>query len=116
MQVYAEGLAAMPRPFGFALIVLTAVIVVFGLTKNILPDTFRAFFGMGIVVAFLLLAIALGTDAILHPRRYMNARLRSGGEMLREWNDISIRIFGCIFAGASVWMLYEVVLKPLFNH
>jgi hypothetical protein len=37
--------------------VIAAVVVVFGLTKNHLNDTVRAFFGMGIVFAFLLLVI-----------------------------------------------------------
>jgi hypothetical protein len=80
MRVYAEGLTAVPRPLGIAAMVLTAVAVVFGLTKKSLP--FRAVLGIGIIVAFLLLAIAFGVDAFLHPRRYMNARLWSEGEML----------------------------------
>ena len=105
----------MPRPFGIAIMVLTAGVVVFGLTKNRLNESFRAALGIGIIVALLLLVIAIGVDAILHPRRYLNARLRSGGEMLRECNDISMRTFGCIFAGAAAWMLYEAVLKPLIN-
>jgi hypothetical protein len=102
----------MPRPFSIAVVVLTALAVAFGVTKNHLGQSLRAILGVGIVVAFLLIAIAIGVDAILHPRRYMNARLRSGGEMLREWNDISMRIFGCIFAGAAAWMLYEGVVRP----
>lgn len=88
----------MPRPIGIALLVLTAMTVIFGFTKSRMNESLRTAFGMGIVVAFLLLAIAMGVDAVFHPRRYMNARLRFGGEMLKEWNDVSMRIFGFIFA------------------
>jgi hypothetical protein len=29
---------------------------------------------------------------IFRPRRHMNAYLRRGGEMLREWNELQIRM------------------------
>jgi len=45
----------------------------------------------GLIFLFLLSAIALGLDTIVHPRRHMNAYWRSGGEMLRELRETQQR-------------------------
>jgi hypothetical protein len=58
--------------------------------------------GMPIVALILIIFVVVGIDAIIHPTRYMRSSyLRSGGEMLREWNKTGIQFFGLILGGVS---------------
>ena len=65
--------------------------------------------GVPIAILILLVFVGVGVDTILRPKRHMNAYLRRGGEMLREWNELGVQLGGLVFAGASCWMLYELV-------
>ncbi len=58
------------------------------------------------VLIFLLGMVAVGVDMIFHPRRHMNGYLRSGGEMLREWNELQIRILGLVIVCGGSWVVY----------
>ena len=69
----------------------------------------RERFGVPVAILMLLGFAAFGVDAIIRPRRHMNGYLRRGGDMLREWNELQVQLFGLLFSGASVWMLYELV-------
>jgi hypothetical protein len=62
---------------------------------------------VGILV--LLAFIAIGIDAVIHPKRHMNSYLRRGGDMLREWNEVQVQLIGLVFTCASGWMLCELV-------
>ena len=66
-------------------------------------------FGVPVLVGVLLVFIGAGIHAVIRPKRHMNAYLRRGGEMLREFNEITVQMFGVVFASASAWMLYHVV-------
>ena len=65
--------------------------------------------GVPLVILVLLVLLGVGIDAMIHPRRHMNRYLRSGGEMLREWNETGVQLVGLLFSCASGWMLYELV-------
>jgi len=57
----------------------------------------------------LLLPGAIGIDMVIRPRRHMNAYLRRGGEMLREWNELQVRLLGLLFSCGAVWILYRIL-------
>lgn len=65
--------------------------------------------GVPIAILMLLVFVIVGIDAIIHPRRHMNSYTRSGGEMLRDWNEMGIQFAGLIFSCGSGWMLYKLV-------
>jgi len=65
--------------------------------------------GVPLAVLILLIFVGVGIDAIIHPRRHMNSYLRSGGEMLREWNETGVQFAGLVFSCGAGWMLYELV-------
>ena len=65
--------------------------------------------GAPLVILVLIIFVGVGIDAIIHPSRHMNGYLHSGGEMLREWNQIHVQFAGLIFSCGSGWMLYELV-------
>jgi hypothetical protein len=65
--------------------------------------------GVPLVILVLLFFIGIGIDTIIHPRRHMNFYLRSGGEMLRAWNEAGVQVAGLVFSCASGWMLFELV-------
>ena len=67
--------------------------------------------GPPIGVLVLLLFIGVGIDAVIHPKRYMNSYLRSGGEMLRDLHEMSTQFVGFVFSCVSAWMLYELVVS-----
>jgi hypothetical protein len=69
----------------------------------------REYAGVLAVILFLLAFFAFGIDLIVHPRRHMNAHLRRGGEMLREWNELQMQLCGLGFCCASAWMLYKLI-------
>jgi hypothetical protein len=71
--------------------------------------TLREAVGVPIAVLCLMVFLGMGIDAILHPRRYMHGVLRSGGDLLREWNELGMQAFGLVLAGAAGWMLYALV-------
>jgi hypothetical protein len=66
-------------------------------------------FGVFVGIVVLLFFFGVGIDMIIHPRRHMNSYSRSGGEMLREWNETCTQVAGLIFSCVSGWMLYELV-------
>jgi len=39
----------------------------------------------------------------------MNANLRRGGEMLREWSELQMQFLGVLFTSAAGWILYRIV-------
>ena len=59
-------------------------------------------------VVLFLFFFGVGVDAVIRPRRHMNAYLRSGGEMLRELNEIGVQFSGLAFSCFSGWVLYEL--------
>ncbi len=65
--------------------------------------------GLPIGILVLLVFVAFGIDAIVHPKRHMNGYLRRGGDMVRELNEVQVQLCGFVFACASVWILYELV-------
>jgi hypothetical protein len=60
-------------------------------------------------VLLLVCFIGFGIDMIIHPRRHMNGYLRSGGEMLRDWNEMGVQFLGVAFSCGSGWVLYQLV-------
>lgn len=65
--------------------------------------------GVPVGILVLLAFVAVGIDAIVRPKRYMNSYLRRGGDMLREWNEVQVQLGGLVFTCASGWILYELV-------
>jgi hypothetical protein len=56
--------------------------------------------GVPFAIVILLIFAGVGIDAIINPRRHMNCYLRSGGELLREWNETAVRFAGLVFGVA----------------
>jgi len=63
----------------------------------------------GPVGALVLLGlIGLGLDMIVSPRRHVPGHMRSGGEMLREWNELQIQILGLLLIFGAGWGVYRL--------
>ena len=60
---------------------------------------------------FLVALMGLGIDMIIHTRRHMNGYMRSGGEMLREWNETQTQLLGLVVILGSGWGLYRLALS-----
>lgn len=72
------------------------------------PDRLRERIGGLIGILILLFFGAVGIDMVIHPRRHMNAYLRRGGEMLREWNEMQVQSLGLLLTCGSGWALYQI--------
>jgi hypothetical protein len=69
----------------------------------------REVIGLPVIILVLLIFMGFGIDAVIHPKRHMNAYLRRGGEMLQDLNQTGVQIFGVILASGSGWVLYSVL-------
>jgi len=74
--------------------------LIFGLLTGLcggLP--LRERIGAPVAVVVLLAFAAFGVDAIIRPQRHMNWYLRRGGDLLRDWNELQVQVFGLVSAG-----------------
>ena len=60
-----------------------------------------------IVVLMLLAFAGIGIAHIFRPDYFIKrSGVRSGGELLTEWNRLGFQIAGAIFAGFAIYLLY----------
>ena len=60
-------------------------------------------------VAVMLFLTGLGIVQVIKPNRFMNSYLRRGGELLTDWNRMGVQIAGAILAGASLWIIWDLL-------
>jgi hypothetical protein len=68
------------------------------LPAQIVIISIRELIGAPILIVILLAFVAIGIDVIVRPGRYMNAHLKRGGEMLRDWNEMGVQLAGVLFS------------------
>ena len=82
---------------------------------RIIESPVGAFLATTVVVLALLGCVAVGIGAVIRPRRFMNAYMKRCGEMLSDWNELGVQLFGLLFACGSGWMLYKL-LRLFYRH
>jgi hypothetical protein len=70
------------------------------------------------IVAFLLVVLlafaAIGIGCVLNPdwgMKHFGRSLLGGGELRKEWNRMQMSVFGLIFAGFALYLIYALILK-----
>jgi hypothetical protein len=65
--------------------------------------------GAPIAILVLLLFLGIGIDTVINPSRHMNAYLRRGGDMLRDINQMQVRMVGLLFSVVAGVMLIVLI-------
>jgi hypothetical protein len=67
-----------------------------------------------LVFAMLIVFAVIGIGCAFSPDwgiRHFSRSLMGGGELRKEWNRMQMSVFGLIFAGFSLWMIYVLIFK-----
>jgi len=67
-----------------------------------------------VVVAMLVVFAAIGIGCAFNPDwgiRHFARSLMGGGELRKNWNRTQISIFGLIFAGVALYLIYALLFK-----
>lgn len=65
-------------------------------------------------LAMLIVFAAIGLRCVFNPDwgiRHFSRSLMGGGELLKEWNRMQMSVFGLIFAGFALCMIYVLIFK-----
>ena len=67
-----------------------------------------------LVLAMLVVFVAIGIGCAFNPDwgiRHFSRTLMGGGELRKEWNRMQMSVFGLIFAGFALCMIYVLIFK-----
>jgi len=67
-----------------------------------------------LVLAMLIVFAVIGIGCAFSPDwgiRHFSRSLMGGGELRKEWNRMQMSVFGLIFAGFALWMIYVLIFK-----
>ena len=69
---------------------------------------------IAVVLAMLIMFAAIGIGCAVNADwgiRHFSRTLMGGGELRKEWNRTQVSVFGLIFAGFALWMIYALIFK-----
>jgi hypothetical protein len=69
---------------------------------------------IALVLAMLIAFAAIGLGCAFNPDwgiRHFSRTLMGGGELRKEWNRMQMSVFGLIFAGFALCMVYVLIFK-----
>jgi hypothetical protein len=69
---------------------------------------------VAVVVAMLVAFAAIGIGCAFNPdwgMRHFARGLMGGGELRKDWNRMQMSIFGLIFAGLALYLIYALIFK-----
>lgn len=67
-----------------------------------------------LALATLVVFAVIGLGCAFNPDwgvRHFSRSLMGGGELRKEWNRMQMSVFGLIFAGFALWMIYVLIFK-----
>ncbi len=69
---------------------------------------------IAVVLAMLIAFAAIGIGCAFNPDwgiKHFSRTLMGGGELRKEWNRMQMSVFGLIFAGFALCMVYVLIFK-----
>jgi hypothetical protein len=69
---------------------------------------------VAVVVVMLVVFATIGIGCAFNPDwgiRHFARNLMGGGELRKDWNRMQISIFGLIFAGGALYLIYALFFK-----
>ena len=79
-----------------------------------LPIPGCSFVKLALVLVFLLAFAVIGMACVFNPDwaiKHFGRSLMGGGELRKDWNRMQISVFGLVFAGFALYLIYVLFFK-----